>query len=67
MSSSLPNLYFFIFLGPEPSTKVRKNLEVVKKSKHSSPFLEISSFCFLLFFIFYFLFLNFMLSSSFQE
>ena len=57
MSSSLPNLYFFIFLGPEPSTKVRKNLEVVKKSKHSSlPFLKsrASVFFSFLFFIFYF-------------
>ena len=67
MSSSLPNLYFFIFLGPEPSTKVRKNLEVVKKSKHSSPFLEISSFCFLLLLFFFFKKKKFMLSSSFQE
>ena len=74
-----PQSLFLHFLGSEPCTKVWKNLEVVKKSKHSSPFLEISSFCFLLFFLllFYFfillllLLLNFiflyMLSSSFQE
>ena len=28
-----PQLLFLHFLGPEPSSKVRKNLEVVKKSK----------------------------------
>ena len=38
-----PQSLFLHFLGPEPSTKVRKNLEVVKKSK-----------CFFLF-VFFFL------------
>ena len=32
-----PQSLFLHFLGPEPSTKVRKNLEVVKKSERSSP------------------------------
>ena len=32
---------FLHFLGPKPSTKVWKNLEVVKKSKCLFPFLEI--------------------------
>ena len=32
-----PQSLFLHFLGSEPSTKVRKNLEVVKKSEHSSP------------------------------
>ena len=66
-----PQSLFLHFLGPKPSTKVWKNLEVVKKSKRSSFFLKISSFYFLLFFLlFYFLFFIFyfyMLSSSFQE
>ena len=37
MSLSLLNRYqlFLHFLGPEPSSKVRRNLEVVKKSKCS--------------------------------
>ena len=53
-----PQSLFLHFLGPKPSTKVQNNLEVVKKSKRASPFLEISSFYFLLFFLlFYFLFL----------
>ena len=64
-----PQSLFLHFLGSEPCTKVWKNLEVVKKSKRSSSFLEISSFYFLLFFLlFYFLFFIFyfyMLSSSF--
>ena len=62
-----PQSLFLHFLGPEPSTKVQKNLEVVKKSKPSSPFLEILSFCFLLFvllFFFFFLLLFFYLIPS---
>ena len=51
-----PQFLFLHFLGPEPSIKVWKNLEVVKKSKRSSSFLEISSFYFLLFFFFFFIF-----------
>ena len=31
-----PQSLFFHFLGPEPSNKVRKNIETVKKSKHTS-------------------------------
>ena len=38
MSSTLLNLYFFHFLGPELSTKLQKNLEVAKKSKRFFPF-----------------------------
>ena len=49
-----PQSLFLYFLGPKPSTKVQKNLEVVKKSKPSSPFLEILSFCFLLFVLLFF-------------
>ena len=45
-SSFLLNLHFFTFLGLERSTKVWKNLEVVKKSK-----------CFFLFVFFFFLLL----------
>ena len=44
-----PQSLFLHFLGPEPSTKVRKNLEVVRKS---------TCFCLLFsfsFFFFYFL------------
>ena len=53
-----PQSLFLHFLGSEPSTKVRKNLEVVKKSKCFFPFLEILSLCLLLFFIlFYFILL----------
>ena len=43
-----PQSLFLHFLGSEPSTKVRKNLEVVKKSKCFFPFLEILSLCLLL-------------------
>ena len=35
-----PQSLFLHFLGPEPSTKVRRNLEVVKKSKCFFPFLS---------------------------
>ena len=35
-----PQSLFLHFLGLEPSTKVRKNLEVVKKSKCFFPFLS---------------------------
>ena len=55
-----PQSLFLHFLGPEPSTKVQKNLEVVKKSM---------CFCLLhsllLLFVFLFSFLTFAL--SFQE
>ena len=62
-----PQSLFLHFLGSEPSTKVRKNLEVVKKSERSSPLeyrASVSfSFSFLLFFKIFF----FMLTFSFQE
>ena len=35
-----PQSLFLHFLGPKPSTKVQKNLEVVKKSKCFLPFPE---------------------------
>ena len=35
-----PQSLFLHFLGPKPSTKVRRNLEVVKKSKCFFPFLS---------------------------
>ena len=35
-----PQSLFLHFLGPKLSTKVRKNLEVVKKSKCFFPFLS---------------------------
>ena len=41
-----PQSLFLHFLGPEPSSKVRKNLEVVKK-RESSFFFFIYSFSFL--------------------
>ena len=49
-----PQSLFLHFLGSEPSTKIQKNLEVMKKSKCFFPFLEILSFCLLLF-LFYFI------------
>lgn len=33
-----PQSLFFHFLGPEPSSKVPKNIEIVKKSKHANLF-----------------------------
>ena len=48
-----PQSLFLHFLGPKPSTKVRKNLEVVRKS---TCFCLLLSFL-LLFFFFFFLFL----------
>ena len=51
-----PQSIFLHFLGPEPSTKVQKNLEVVKKVRKSI-------FLLLLFLSFFFL----TFSSSFQE
>ena len=66
-----PQSLFLHFLGPEPSTKVRKNLEVGKKSTH---FCLLHSFLlFSLFFLssflffFFFNFLIFTFASSFQE
>ena len=48
-----PQSLFLHFLGSEPSTKVRKNLEIVKKSKRffllSSSFFSLSLFLSLLF------------------
>ena len=40
-----PQSLFLHFLLPKLSTKVRKNLEVAKKSKCFLPLLEILSFC----------------------
>ena len=34
-----PQSLFHHFLGPEPSTKVRKNIKIVKKSKYAHLFL----------------------------
>ena len=56
-----PQSLFHHFLGPESSTKVRNDLEVMKKSKHFFSFcllLISSSFSFfILFYLFSFLFL----------
>ena len=48
-----PQSLFLHFLGLEPSTKVRKNLEVVKKSKCFFPF-SFFFFSLSLFFFFFF-------------
>ena len=53
-----PQSLFLHFLGPEPSIKVWKNLEVVKKSKRLFLFV----FFFLFFFSFFFLKFFFVLS-----
>ena len=45
-----PQSLFLHFLGLEPSIKVRKNLEVVKKSEHPSPLEYRASVSFLSFF-----------------
>ena len=42
-----PQSLFFHFLGPNPSNKVRKNIETVKKSKHTSDIYFLSLFFFL--------------------
>ena len=47
-----PQSLFLHFLGPELSTWVRKDLEVVKKSKHPLFLLSSSPFFFNLFFVF---------------
>ena len=52
-----PQFLFLHFLGPEPSTKVRKNLEVVRKS---TCFCVLLSFLLLFFFYFCFVLLGMM-------
>ena len=51
-----PQSLFLHFLGLEPSSKVRRNLEVVKKSE-----------CFIFSFFFFLLIIFFIVSPSFQE
>ena len=51
-----PQSLFLHFLGPKPSSKVRKNLKVMKKSK-----------CVLHLFVFFFFFLFFYLDLSFSK
>ena len=48
-----PQSLFLHFLGPEPSRKVQKNLEVVKKSK--------CILCLFIFLLFYYYFLSLLL------
>ena len=43
-----PQSLFLHFLGPEPSTKVRKNLEVVRKSTCFCLFFFFFNFCLIL-------------------
>ena len=53
-----PQSLFLHFLGLEPSTKVRKNLEIVKKSKRffllSSSFFSLSLFIYIYIYVFFF-------------
>ena len=49
-----PQSLFLHFLGPELSTKVQKNLEVVKKSERSFPLEYRGSVSFSFSFLFYF-------------
>ena len=51
-----PQSLFLHFLGPKPSTKVRKNLEVVKKSQRFLPFPEILGSVSLYLFIYLFIY-----------
>ena len=59
-----PQSLFLHFLGPEPSTKVRKNLEVVKKSKR---FFLFVFFFILSLFIYIYIYIYISFFWSFQE
>ena len=52
-----PQSLFLHFLGPEPSSKIRKNIKTVKKSKYTDSLLSSLS----LFFFFFFLAWNHLL------